>query len=67
MALWGLPPVDLHGPLHRLGIMDPVCGGTRSAYFAVSARWALAWYYNRSERWRSLPRGWWSSARQSAT
>lgn len=46
MALWGLPPLDLHGPLHRLGIMDPLCGGTRAAYFAVTARWALAWYYN---------------------
>jgi hypothetical protein len=46
MAIWGLPPLDLHGPLHRLGIMDPLCGGTRAAYFTVTARWATAWYYN---------------------
>ena len=27
MAVFGLPPVDLHGPLHRVGIMDPLCEG----------------------------------------
>lgn len=46
LALWGLPPVDLHGPLHRWGIMDLLCGGTRSAYFAVHGYWAQAWRYN---------------------
>ncbi len=46
LAIWGLPPVDLHGPLHRLGIMDPLCGGTRAALFTVTAQWSLAWYYN---------------------
>jgi len=30
MALFGLPPINLHSPLHRLGIMDPLCGGTRA-------------------------------------
>jgi hypothetical protein len=29
LAVVGLPPVDLHGPLHHLGIMDPLCGMTR--------------------------------------
>lgn len=46
LALWGLPPVDLHGPLHRYGIMDFLCGGTRAAHFTVKGEWALAWYYN---------------------
>lgn len=23
MAMFGLPPVDLHSPLHKIGIMDP--------------------------------------------
>lgn len=46
VAVWGLPPVDLHGPLHRLGIMDPLCGGTRSAYLAMRGDWARAWTYN---------------------
>ena len=26
MAIVGLPTADLHGPLHRLGIMDPFSG-----------------------------------------
>lgn len=46
MALFGLPPVDLHGPLHRFGIMDPLCGGTRAARFTAQGEWALAWQYN---------------------
>ena len=46
MALWGLPPVDLHGPLHRLGVMDPLCGGTRAAYFTMRGDFARAWLYN---------------------
>ncbi|HEY3547815.1 MAG TPA: DUF2752 domain-containing protein [Propionicimonas sp.] len=46
LAFWGLPPVDVHGPLHRLGIMDLLCGGTRAAYFTVTGRWSLAWFYN---------------------
>lgn len=46
MALFGLPPVDLHGPMHRLGMMDPLCGGTRAARFAVQGKFAQAWTYN---------------------
>lgn len=46
MALFGLPPLDLHGPLHRFGIMDPLCGGTRAARFTAQGEWALAWQYN---------------------
>lgn len=30
MALFGLPPVDLHSPVHYLGLMDPLCGMTRA-------------------------------------
>jgi hypothetical protein len=47
LGVWGLPTVDLHGPLHRyLGIMDPLCGGTRAAYFTVRGQWSTAAYYN---------------------
>ncbi|MGH3813432.1 MAG: DUF2752 domain-containing protein, partial [Pseudonocardiaceae bacterium] len=46
MAFFGLPPVDLHGPLHRLGIMDPLCGGTRAARYAALGNWTAAWRYN---------------------
>lgn len=31
MAVFGLPPIDLHGPPHFVGIMDPFCGMTRAA------------------------------------
>lgn len=46
MAVFGLPPVDLHGPFHRIGIMDPLCGGTRAARYTTHGEWALAWKYN---------------------
>jgi hypothetical protein len=46
MALVGLPPVDLHGPLHYLGIMDPLCGGTRAARYTMRGDLVQAWRYN---------------------
>jgi hypothetical protein len=46
MALVGLPPIDLHGPLHHVGIMDPLCGGTRAARLTAQGRLAQAWAYN---------------------
>lgn len=46
MALFGLPPIDFHGPLHRFGIMDPLCGGTRAARYTAMGKWGLAWRYN---------------------
>ena len=46
LAVLGLPPVDLHGPLHRYGIMDPLCGGTRSVRLAARGEWATSWRYN---------------------
>ena len=46
MAALGLPPVDLHGPNHWFGIMDPLCGGTRAARYTATGEWGLAWKYN---------------------
>lgn len=46
MAVFGLPPVDLHGPLHRMGIMDPLCGGTRAARLTAQGHILEAWRYN---------------------
>jgi len=46
MAVFGLPPVDLHGPLHPLGIMSPTCGGTRAARFTAQGNLVQAWRYN---------------------
>ena len=46
MAAFGLPPVDFHGPLHYIGIMDPFCGGTRAARYAAAGNLQMAWKYN---------------------
>jgi hypothetical protein len=46
MAVVGLPPIDLHGPLHYVGIMDPLCGGTRAARYTMRGEWSQAWRYN---------------------
>ena len=46
MAVFGLPPVDLHGPVHRMGVMDPFCGGTRAARLTAQGDLAAAWRYN---------------------
>ncbi|NYI77037.1 DUF2752 domain-containing protein [Nocardioides panzhihuensis] len=46
MALFGLPPIDLHGPLHKFGIMDPLCGGTRAARYTAQGNLVQAWRYN---------------------
>lgn len=46
LGIFGLPSVDLHGPLHRLGIMDPLCGGTRAARLTAQGRLLDAWRYN---------------------
>lgn len=46
LAAFGLPPVDLHGALHRFGIMDPLCGGTRAVRYAMRGQWVESWRYN---------------------
>ena len=46
LAVAGLPPLDIHGPLHFAGIMDPFCGGTRAVRYAALGQWAQSWRYN---------------------
>lgn len=46
MAVFGLPSLPLHGPLHYAGIMSPTCGATRAAWFTARGDIALAWTYN---------------------
>ena len=46
LRLFGLPPIDLHGPLHPLGVMDPLCGGTRAAMALGRGDLGLSWEYN---------------------
>src|SRR6266487_3544477 len=45
-AVTGPPPLDLHGPLHYLGIMDPLCGMTRGVLWTLRGRLERAWAYN---------------------
>lgn len=46
MAVVGLPDVDLHGPLYRLGVMCPLCGGTRGVYLTLQGELGQALRYN---------------------
>ncbi|MDQ3570527.1 MAG: DUF2752 domain-containing protein [Actinomycetota bacterium] len=46
LAVFGLPPLDLHGPLHRVGVMDPACGLTRGVRAVARGDLGLAWSYN---------------------
>lgn len=46
MAAFGLPPVDLHGPLHDLGIMGPLCGMTRATRHLARFEMTAALEYN---------------------
>jgi hypothetical protein len=46
MAIFGLPPVDLHGPWHYLGVMDPLCGMTRAVRLLALGQVRQAVEYN---------------------
>lgn len=46
LALFGLPPVSVHGPFHYLGIMDPLCGMTRATRLLARGDVLSAWRYN---------------------
>jgi Protein of unknown function (DUF2752) len=46
MAIFGLPPVDLHGPWHYLGVMDPLCGMTRAVRLLALGQVRRAVEYN---------------------
>jgi hypothetical protein len=46
LRVLGLPPVDLHGPLHYVGVMDPLCGGSRGMVALTRGDLIGAWRYN---------------------
>ena len=46
LAVLGLPPVDLHGPPHYAGVMDPLCGATRGVHATMLGDFGKAWLYN---------------------
>ncbi|MGH8916318.1 MAG: DUF2752 domain-containing protein [Acidimicrobiia bacterium] len=46
LAVAGLPPLDVHGPLHYLGIMGPTCGMTRGVMWTARGDLLRAWQFN---------------------
>lgn len=46
LAVFGLPKYSFHGPLHAMGIMDPLCGGTRAIRLAMRGDFVGSWTYN---------------------
>lgn len=46
LAIFGMPPVNLHGPLHFIGIMDPFCGMTRGIAATMRGDLPTAWRFN---------------------
>ena len=46
LAVFGLPGADLHAPLHRVGVMDPLCGGTRALLLAGRGDFAGSLWWN---------------------
>lgn len=46
LAVFGMPPVDLHGPTHWIGIMGPTCGMTRGVAATAGGDLARAVAYN---------------------
>lgn len=46
LAVVGLPPFDIHGPLHYLGVMGPTCGMTRGVMWTARGDLARAWQFN---------------------
>ena len=46
LAVVGLPPIDIHGPLHYLGIMGPTCGMTRGVMWSARGDLLRAWQFN---------------------
>lgn len=46
LAVFGMPPVDVHGPTHWVGIMGPTCGMTRGVAATMGGDLARAVAYN---------------------
>lgn len=46
LALLVLPPIDIHGPLHYVGIMGPLCGMTRAVRSITRGDVATAMRFN---------------------
>lgn len=46
IAVFGLPPLQLHSPLRLVGMVCPLCGGTRAVRALMSGDVVTAWHYN---------------------
>jgi hypothetical protein len=46
IAVFGLPPIALHSPLRLVGMVCPLCGGTRAVQSLMRGDLAEAWRYN---------------------
>ena len=46
VAILGLPPLDIHGPLHYLGVMGPTCGMTRGVMWTARGNLIRASQFN---------------------
>ncbi|MGH9211510.1 MAG: DUF2752 domain-containing protein [Acidimicrobiales bacterium] len=46
LARFGMPPVNVHSPLHFVGVMDPACGMTRGSAATLRGDLGRAWWYN---------------------
>jgi hypothetical protein len=46
LAVFGLLPLSVHGPLHFYGVMDPLCGATRAVRLALRGDLGTSWRYN---------------------
>ncbi|MFF0518588.1 DUF2752 domain-containing protein [Actinomadura nitritigenes] len=46
MAVFGLPPIAVHSPLRLVGMVCPLCGGTRAVQALMRGDVATAWHYN---------------------
>lgn len=46
IAIFGLPPLEVHSPLRLFGMVCPFCGATRAVQALLQGDVATAWRYN---------------------
>lgn len=46
IAVFGLPPIEVHSPLRLFGWVCPFCGATRAVQELLRGNLSMAWHYN---------------------